>query len=567
MILGFLTLLIALAISAVSAYFSILGLVAIFAAAVGPVIIMGSAIELGKLATAVWLHKNWHRAGLSYKLYLVPALVFLMLLTSMGTYGYLSKAHVDQGVPTGNVQAQLGLIDTKIDSQRENINAARKNIKQLDDSVDQVLARSTSEQGAARSAQLRRSQAKDRSALQTEIEAAQKSIAQLQEERAKISVEMRKVEAEVGPIKYVAALIYGDNPNADLLERAVRWVIMLIVVVFDPLAIVLILAGSRQIEWGRQEWSARRERKLKAPLDWSDDAPQVDEQPTSQVSELTEKLSDANAKIDDLCSQNTGLYQTVKEGGELYAEQTELVHELEGQLDEQIAINDALKQESTRLMNKNINLTLDCDDLEDEIATLKQERDRLFKAHKAELTRADDLAQQLEEVAEELMKDAEYEQDDGPLTDDQVDQIRMIVEQQNIEETETPVVVTKNKKPRPIKTEGVTQEAVIPSTTETINTHLSSISDETMNQILFGPQFPKYARSSDIYIRTDVMPHRVYKFNGNKWMILDKVLNTTYLQYIPYIQYLIKKLDSGEYDADMLTEYERDEIEHHLSSK
>ena len=248
---GYLTLAVAFFLSVVAAYYSVLGLVAIFSAAVIPVMIMGGALETGKVVAAMWLHRNWHRAPWTYKAYLLPSLLALMLLTSMGTFGYLSKAHSDQNLVSGDVQSKIAIYDEKIRISRENIDANRAALKQLDAAVDQVMGRSTTEQGAERSVQIRRQQGPERQRLIREIETEQKKISSLNEERAPIAAEVRKVEAEVGPIKYIAALIYGDNPEANLLESAVRWVIILIVIVFDPLAIVLILAGTRHLEWER----------------------------------------------------------------------------------------------------------------------------------------------------------------------------------------------------------------------------------------------------------------------------------------------------------------------------
>ena len=251
MLFGYFTLAVAFFLSFVAAYYSVLGLVAIFSAAVIPVMIMGGALETGKVVAAMWLHRNWHRAPWTYKAYLLPSLLALMLLTSMGTFGYLSKAHSDQSLVSGDVTSKIALYDEKIRIAKENIDANRAALKQLDASVDQTLSRSTTEQGAERSVQIRRQQGPERTRLLRDIETEQKKIAQLNEERAPIAAEVRKVEAEVGPIKYIAALIYGDNPENNLLESAVRWVIILIVIVFDPLAIVLILAGSRHLEWER----------------------------------------------------------------------------------------------------------------------------------------------------------------------------------------------------------------------------------------------------------------------------------------------------------------------------
>jgi hypothetical protein len=251
MLFGYLLLAVALTISLTAAFYSIAGLTAIFAAAFWPIVIMGSVLELGKVITTVWLHKYWDRAAVQFKLYLVPAIGILMLITSMGIFGFLSKAHLDQAVPAGDISSQVQIFDDKIKTERDNIEAARKALKQMDAQVDEKLSRTTDDRGAERAVQIRRAQAKERTNLQNEISSAQKKISALQEQRAPIASQARKVEAEVGPIKYIAALIYGDNPDANLLEKAVRWVIILIVLVFDPLALVLILAADQTFEWHR----------------------------------------------------------------------------------------------------------------------------------------------------------------------------------------------------------------------------------------------------------------------------------------------------------------------------
>jgi hypothetical protein len=246
--LDYITLLIALIISSVSAFYSITGLTAIFAAAKMPIMIMGGALEVGKVITTIWIRKNWHLIGRVLKMYLVVSIVVLMLITSMGIFGFLSKAHLDQAVPSSDIQAQVQLLDERIQTERDNIAANRAVLTQMDNSVTEVLGRSKDQQGAERAVQIRRSQAAERNRLQKENEAAQKRIQQLQTERSPIAAQVRKVEAEVGPVKYIAALIYGDNPGTDFLERAVRWVIIVIVAVFDPLALALVLAVNRKLE-------------------------------------------------------------------------------------------------------------------------------------------------------------------------------------------------------------------------------------------------------------------------------------------------------------------------------
>ena len=252
MFLSYITLAVALSLSVIAAYYSIAGLAAVFSAAVIPIIVMGGILEVGKVVVTLWLHEYWSRCRLLMKLYLVPAVAVLMLITSMGIFGFLSKAHSDQSLVGGDVQAKIAIYDEKIKTEKENIETARRALKQLDEGVDQVLGRSTSETGADRAVALRRSQQKERGRLLAEISQSQKSIAELNETRAPIAAEIRKVEAEVGPIKYIAAFIYGDNPDANWLEQSVTCVIIIIVPLFDPLAIMMLLAATESMKWERQ---------------------------------------------------------------------------------------------------------------------------------------------------------------------------------------------------------------------------------------------------------------------------------------------------------------------------
>jgi hypothetical protein len=234
----------AMLLSAIAAYYSVVGLTAIFAAAAIPVAIMGGSLEVAKLVVASWLYRYWKLIPVLMRVYFTFALVLLMLITSMGIFGYLSKAHLDQAVPVGDVVAKVSILDEKIKTAKDNIDANRKALKQMDEAVDQVMGRSTDEKGADKAVALRRGQAKERTRLLSDIAAEQKVIAQLSEERAPIAAEVRKVEAEVGPIKYIAALIYGDNPDANTLERAVRGLIIVLIFVFDPLAVLMLIAAN-----------------------------------------------------------------------------------------------------------------------------------------------------------------------------------------------------------------------------------------------------------------------------------------------------------------------------------
>lgn len=237
----------AMALSGVAAFYAVSGLVAIFAAAAMPIIVMGSMLEVSKLVVASWLYRNWKQTSVLLRAYFCIALTVLMVLTSMGIFGYLSKAHLDQAIPTGDVASKVAILDEKIKIEKENVEAARLALKQMDAQVDQTLTRTEDARGAERAVQVRRGQQKERSTLLAEIGSAQTRIGRLTEERAPIASELRKVEAEVGPIKYIAALIYNDNPDQNVLEKAVRIVILMIVMVFDPMAVLMLIAVNQTI--------------------------------------------------------------------------------------------------------------------------------------------------------------------------------------------------------------------------------------------------------------------------------------------------------------------------------
>ena len=242
--MNILMLLAALSLSAIAAFYSIAGLAAIFAAAVVPIIVMGSILEVSKLVVASWLYRNWDDLPKLLKSYFLVAVVILMTLTSMGIFGFLSKAHLDQAVPTGDVQAKIELIDEKIKSEKEIINEARATLAQLDKQVNETInrtANATDTKAIDRSVQIRKQQYKERKQLFEAISTAQAEVSKLQQEKAPLAQQARKIEAEVGPIKYIAALIYGDNPDQNVLEKAVRWVIIMIVSVFDPLAVLMLV--------------------------------------------------------------------------------------------------------------------------------------------------------------------------------------------------------------------------------------------------------------------------------------------------------------------------------------
>jgi hypothetical protein len=266
MTLGILLLLAGLTISAVAIYYSVIGLAAIFAAAVIPIYIMGGTLEIAKLIAAWWLKANWHRAPFLLKSYMLLAVVVLMLITSMGIFGFLSKAHSEQAVPVGDNQAKIEIIDERIAIEQEVIEQARRDLVILNQQIERF-----SELGAvSRGVNARNQQREERDALNAQIAEAQTNISELRVERAPFAASLRVIEAEVGPIKYIAKLIYGDNADQNLLEKAVVWIIILIVIVFDPLAITMLLAAQMSFKWSREEFEKSQTNEYKSVADVSE---------------------------------------------------------------------------------------------------------------------------------------------------------------------------------------------------------------------------------------------------------------------------------------------------------
>ena len=252
MILAVLTLLTALAISAVAAYYSIIGLIAIFSSAVIPIAVMGVVLETGKLVTAAWVYHHWKRTPTLLKTYLISAVVVLMFITSMGIFGFLSKAHIEQTTINSDNTLQIELIDSKIQRERTTIQRAENTLLQLDNALEKYV-----ELGAVtKGLNARKDQQEERDELNTTINESTNAITTLTKKKSELDSTRIAIEAEVGPIKYIAELLYGESTTG-VLEDAVRGVILIIVFVFDPLAVLLLVAANQSL---LQEQKKRRRR-------------------------------------------------------------------------------------------------------------------------------------------------------------------------------------------------------------------------------------------------------------------------------------------------------------------
>ena len=297
----FLTFLTAMALSGVAAYYSVIGLAAIFPGSFWPVVLMGSVLEGAKLVTVSWLYRNWKEIPILMKSYLVIATFILMLITSMGIFGYLSKAHLEHSSDAAPLVNKIALIDEKIKVSKENVDVNRKALKQMDEAVDQVMGRSSDEKGAEKAVVIRRGQQKERGRILAEIETEQKKIGSLNEERMPMATEAQKTAADLGPIKYVAELIYGSG-DADVVDKAVRLVIMLIMVVFDPLAVLLLIAANMSMQDRRVKESVQKPDEELPPVPPIKE--ELVEEPESKKEETVEIRKDNMIIIDEATGES-----------------------------------------------------------------------------------------------------------------------------------------------------------------------------------------------------------------------------------------------------------------------
>ena len=260
MIFTLLTFLSAISISVIAAGYSIMGLATLFSGAVVPIIAMGTALEIGKLVSASWLYQNWSNKSVSkfLKAYLFSAVVILIFITSMGIFGFLSKAHLDQVKPTSSNAIKIELLDSKINTQQNRIERSQNTLNQLDKALDVYIEK----EFVTRGLKERKKQEPERLALNEEITDASNILGELMLEKNTLKIEQDKIDAEVGPLKYVAELIYGKNAQ-DHFDEAVRLVIIVLVFVFDPLAVLLLISANISLtQYNEKKLLTRKEKKV-----------------------------------------------------------------------------------------------------------------------------------------------------------------------------------------------------------------------------------------------------------------------------------------------------------------
>ena len=694
MYFGYFTLFSALAISAIAAWYSIIGLTAIFAAALIPIVVMGVALETGKVVTAVWLHRNWQRAKLWMRTYLAFATVVLMFITSMGIFGFLSKAHIEQTAAStesvaqierveseiarnravienadnrikrletsgvgadANIQAQIDKEQERIDNAYKRVepaiaeqqriidgeaklydselarideqlatlqkyidsgetkkaqqmigasadgifgkrtadkigewqdekqkergrvlakiesatngpkaNAARNEIARLRKSVENQVAQSNTLIARLR-AQLGQTQSTDIDAQVDEqrnrIKTANDEIEALTTKKFELEATTRRLEAEVGPVKYIAEFIYGESADRNMLEEAVRWVIIVLVLVFDPLAICLILAGTQQIVWGKQDAKRRRQEQ------------------DEQIQEEKEKESAVNMV------QPVHDNETVREPEEEidYHENEPIVIQRETEAEVPKDPEPLIKEPPANFPVSEADLTESNDLPEDqEIKESVKKVDKFVYPEEIIQTPAEDPVTNIE--LDPANREWEYSGDGhriykpeagyGSITTHPSDPSERGADDSTHPDTEgepevEPVTapLTEEQQEFIEEVQAVEVNKPLGKVLQTVPLFNAEPDNKTVISSGFGSVFPEgTVKKGDMFLRTDYLPSKLFRFNGDKWIEINKELSTSYTYDKKYIEYLIEKIKTGEYELEDVSEHEQEQIQEYLQN-
>jgi hypothetical protein len=568
--LPILALLTALSISSVSAYFSIVGLTAIFAAAKLPIIILGSTLEIGKIITTLFVHRHWKDLTTSLKSYLSIAIIVLMMITSMGTFGFLSKAHLDQALPSDDNQIQLNIIDQKIKTDQDNILAAKQELSQLDQAVNQMMGRTTDATGAQRAVNIRKGQVKDRQRIADTIDTTNKDLLALQQQEAPLKVEQNKIAVEVGPIKYIADLIYGQSEDPNILEKAVRIVILMLVSVFDPLAIVLLLAASSimLILKGQKKTMNKPEFKLPSFFKKKEPHPILGEEPSGVKefgvipTEAFPPIMRTGVKINKFEEESTE---------ELKAEYEEKIAKLQESLEMKTSINESLtsalrvKEEEIHTLKANIEseserITELLNNYEHRVSNHEDLHRDLREMFEAEKDSNENLQKANGELREELdivnERFSAYVADSSAKITELTDQL--LAEQQlNVDLSNS---LTEQ--------EGKFSEIMTKiNELDTPEAHADRMfANDTTPQFVdlentdFGIDFPPNVENGKLFVNTKTKPHTLYKFiDDYGWIVIDKSTTDSYITD-EYAQFLVESIASGDFEFTDLTDREQERI-------
>jgi hypothetical protein len=388
---------------------------------------------------------------------------------------------------------------------------------------------------------MRKSQQKERTRLQNEILQSQKSIAGLNDERAPIAAEVRKVEAEVGPIKYIAALLYGDNPDTNILERAVRWVIILLVIVFDPLALMLVLAANQSKDWDDED----------EPAYEADDGPINEE-----VLEALRERAKEDLPLEEVVEKEFDIkehpYLFTPRGSDTPPGVESVGPQVYKGEPSDPTLEPCYKCGTTLINAPGIGPfcpNKECD-VADGLALKDSEPVEITYIPPAPIV--DDAPN-----FEAIKVDGEWVKTGPDFEVHKVD-LPDKIESNTIpyQELDGGYVMFDGKHMHKDVLMGMRPDM------------LKLVADSgRATKTSFGTSFPSIASKGDTFVRVDTLPNKVYKFDSTRWIVVNKEQSTSYLHDLEYIKYLVTKIEAGEYDVELLSESERQQIEEYLSKK
>lgn len=631
MVFNLLTLFIALSISAVAIYYSVAGLATIFAASVIPIIIMGTTLEIAKLVTAVWLHKHWKDAVWWLKTYLSTAVIVLMFITSMGIFGFLSKSHIEQAAASDEQTAKIDSINSRIERSNIKVERWQAEIKKLssgeaDTRVDTLIEReqkelnritsvvnaekqtvrdatektiasinsnlaATREAHAAEmpallkaasscfscreeeaavaaanekfaAAETRANKLVDEaqanlkaelakiddkyklqfdevnkrlaklkkqsetktgdideriSKLEKELETEQAAVDKVREEKAVLESQFRKLEAEVGPVKYIAQFVYGSDAGRDLLEEAVRWVIITIIFVFDPLAVLLLIASQYSFEM------ARDKKKKNDPRSDTDlNIPNT----TYNINLQTEAIPTPSATPEPETIEPPLIPD--------FPEREQPADQERESLDPTPAPKKKASKKKKKVSKKK----------ESTVGTIRNRRNNTpTEPSNTEAKEEQAKPARNERVAEEV-KDETFVDDPNALRNDNP----------NVSFVRSGEYI--NYRGKLYK-----DEALITTFPEL------ELDYYLKHRVPFGPRFPEKMWANRLFIRTDLLPTKLYRSNGEEWELQDKNILHRQSYSEDYIQVLIDKVAEGEYNPELLNVIEKQLIKEQIADE
>lgn len=487
MMFALITMFAGLAMSITAATFAIFGIVAMFAGMPMFAVAMGAVIELGKVVGVTWLYRNWYEPT-KIKYAMLPVVTLSLLLTSLGIFGMLSKAHLEQTSPVANNEIQIVRLDQQIAREQSKITDAEQVISQLDQSV-QALIDFDRIRGPDGALAVRESQAEQRELLRQTIDTAQSEVDRLEDQKLELTQELSAIALEVGPVKYLAELVYGDG--TDRTEEAVRWVIIAFIFVFDPMAILLLMAANYTLD--------QRKKRI------AESTTVIPEVKEPVIKEEIRVEQDKNEPVIDTTDSTSEPEQPVFTEPEPISE-PEPVVETKQPEPEPEPVHE----------NREANIT-------------------------EQLSIGPDIVEEFDEIisAPKKQQDKQIPLDNVTLCDvggGYVEYNNHLYQKDALKEINPELFRLKPDQP-------------------------------SMPNSGFGTAFPKIAQKKDIFVRVDVIPNKVYRFEGSKWIEINKNLSSTYLYDQEYIKYLIDKISNGEYDIELLSEQEKNQIDEYLNTQ